>query len=78
MDAKNTVSKYLEEHKNNPSNSFLGYIKKTFQEGKLDHNIIRRAVLNHLQAQDKTSVFFGSLLLQLDNKEIHDLLNEKL
>jgi hypothetical protein len=78
MDAKYTVSKYIEEHKNNPGNSFLGYIRKTFEEGKLDHNIIRRAVLNRLQAKDKTSVFFGSLLLQLDNKEIHELLNEKL
>ena len=78
MDVKNTVSGYLEEHKNNRSNAFVEFIKRTFNEGKLDHNQIRRAVLQRFHAQDKTAVFFGSLLLQLDNKEIHELLNEKL
>lgn len=78
MDVKNTVSGYLEEHKNNRSNAFVEFIKRTFKEGKLDHNQIRRAVLQRFQAQDKNAVFFGSLLLQLDNKEIHELLNEKL
>lgn len=78
MDVKNTVSGYLEEHKNNKTNAFIEYIKHAFKEGKLDHNHIRRAVLQRFQAQDKTAVFFGSLLLQLDKHEIHELLNEKL
>lgn len=78
MDVKNTVSGYLEEHKNNRSNAFVEFIKRTFKEGKLDHNQIRRAVLQRFKAQDKAAVFFGSLLLQLDNDEIHELLNEKL
>jgi hypothetical protein len=76
MDLKNTVSGYLEEHKDNCANTFITYIKQTYQEGKLDHNKIRRAVLQHFHAQDKAAVFFGSLLLQLDNKELHEVLNE--
>jgi hypothetical protein len=78
MDVKNTVSGYLEQQKDNGGNPFINFIKTSFREGRLDHNQIRRAVLQRFQAQDKTAVFFGSLLLQLDNKEIHDLLNEKL
>lgn len=78
MDVKTTISGYLDEHKNNRTNSFIDYIQQTFKEGKLDHNKIRRAVLQHFQAQDKTAVFFGSLLLQLNNDEINELLNEKL
>lgn len=78
MDVRNTVSRYLEEHKNNRTNTFIDYLKRTFHEGQLDHNRIRRAVLHHFQAQDKTAVFFGSLLLQLDKQEINELLSEKL
>jgi hypothetical protein len=78
MDLKNTVSGYLEEHKDNCTNTFITYIKRNYHEGKLDHNRIRRAVLQHFQAKDKAAVFFGSLLLQLDIKELHDILNEKL
>jgi len=77
MDLRNTVSGYLEEHKNNRANTFIAYIKQHYEEGKLDHNKIRRAVLQHFHAQDKAAVFFGSLLLQLDMKELHDILNEK-
>jgi hypothetical protein len=78
MDARNTLSTYLEEHKNNGGNAFIEFIKRTFREGKLDRNQIRRGILQRLQAQDKTAVFFGSLLLQLDNKEMQELLSEKL
>ena len=78
MDVRNTVSGYLEEHKNNAGNAFIEFIKRSFKDGKLDHNQIRRAVLQRFQAQDKSAVFFGSLLLQLDNKELHELLTEKL
>jgi hypothetical protein len=78
MDVKNTVSGYIEENKNNRGNAFIQFIKKAFKEGSLDHNKIRRAVLQRVQAQDKTAVYVGSLLLQLDNKEINELLNDKL
>jgi len=78
MDVKTTVSGYLEENKNNHSNAFIQFIQKAFNEGNLDHNKIRRGVLQCFQAQDKTAVFVGSLLLQLDNHEINELLNETL
>ncbi|MBC7915447.1 MAG: hypothetical protein H7Y07_15150 [Pyrinomonadaceae bacterium] len=78
MDVKNAVSGYLEENKNNRANAFVQAIKQAFKEGNLDHNKIRRAVLQRFQAQDKTAVFVGSLLLQLDHKEINEILNEKL
>ncbi|MBC8053312.1 MAG: hypothetical protein H7Y13_09635 [Sphingobacteriaceae bacterium] len=78
MDVKTTVSGYLEQNKDNGGNALIEFIKRSFNEGKLDHNQIRRAVLQRFQAQDKTAVFFGSLLLQLDKEEIHELLNEKL
>jgi hypothetical protein len=76
MDIRYTISRYLEEHKNNGANAFINFIRRTFREGKIDRNQIRKGVLQ--QAQDKTAVYFGSLLLQLDNKEIRELLNEKL
>lgn len=78
MDVKTTASGYLEEQRDNQANTFIEYLKRTFEEGTLDHNRIRRAVLQHFQAQDKSAVFFGSLLLQMDNKELNELLNEKL
>lgn len=78
MDVKNAVSGYLEENKDNSGNPFIQFIRQSFDEGKLDRNKIRRAVLECFHAQDKNAVFFGSLLLQLDHKEVIDILNEKL
>lgn len=78
MDVKTTASGYLEEHKYNRANTFIEYLKQTFEKGNLDHNKIRRAVLRHFEVDDKSAVFFGSLLLQMSNQELNELLNEKL
>jgi hypothetical protein len=78
MDVRSTLSGYIEENKNNGGNHFIQFIKQAFLEGNLDHNKIRRAVLQRFKEQDKTGVIVGSLLLQMDSKEINELLNEKL
>lgn len=78
MDARHALSGYLEEHKNNNGNPFIQCIKKSFEEGNIDLNKIRRAILESVQAQDKSGVFYGSLLMQLDREEAIAILHEKL
>lgn len=78
MDARLALSGYLEEQKNNYGNPFIQFIKKSFEEGNIDHNKIRRAVLECVHAQDKNGIFYGSLLMQLDRQEAIAILNEKL
>lgn len=78
MDVRNAVSCYLEENRNNSGNLFIQFIKHSYEEGKLDRNRIRRAILQCFHAQDKNAVFVGSLLLQLKPDEVIEILNEKL
>ena len=78
VELRTQVSGYLDQNKNKRGNLFISSIKKAFQEGKLDHNSIRKAVIDCFKKQDKNAILFGSLLLQLDNDEIRELLREKM
>lgn len=78
LDVSATISEYLEEQKDNSLSEFISLLKQYFKEGKLDHNCIRKVVLQRFEAKDKPAVFLGSLLLQMDNKEIYSIINEEL
>ncbi|WP_207428068.1 hypothetical protein [Pedobacter sp. SYSU D00535] len=78
LEVKTQVSGYLEENKNKRGNRFIQYIKRAYFEGKLDHNHIRKAVIDCFKRHDKHAILMGSMLLQLDNDEINELLNDKM
>lgn len=77
VELRTQVSGYLDEYKNTRG-KFISSIKKAFHQGKLDHNYIRKAVIECFEQHDKNAILFGSLLLQLDNDEIRELLHEKI
>jgi len=77
LDIRNTVLEYLKKQQDNNLSDFVNYLKKSSNEGKLNHNSIRRVVLQRFQENDRSAVFFGSLLLQMDNEDIYTILNEK-
>lgn len=80
LDVNATISEYVREHGENSNGlrDFIDYLKQSFREGKLNHNSIRKVVLQRFEAKDQPAVFLGSLLLQMDNKDIYTVVNEQL
>lgn len=74
---KQRASGYLEEYKGSKSN-FIPSIWKAFRDGRLDHNFIRKTVINCFNSNDQDAIILGALLLQLDNDDIGELLSNKL
>ncbi|WP_207535452.1 hypothetical protein [Desertivirga arenae] len=60
-----------------PSNTFLDTIACYHNEGKLDYNHIRKAIILGFRSGDKNAVLLGSLLLQLEPQEVHELVKQK-
>lgn len=77
LDVRSTVLEYLNQQQENSLSDFIAFLKQSFKEGKLNHNSIRRAVLQRSKSNDQSAVYFGSLLLQMDNEDIYTILNEK-
>ena len=79
-DVRSQITAYLGQGKKrkgkNGYNFFIKSLKRALCEGRLDHNHIRKIVLNISKAHDLNAVLLGSLLLQLDNDEIIALMKD--
>jgi hypothetical protein len=60
-----------------PSNPFLHTISCHCSDGKLDYNLIRKAMIQGFKSGDKNAVLLGSLLLQLEPQEVLELVQQR-
>jgi len=80
-DVRSQVTAYLgqgRKRKGKNNDNFIKSLRVAFCEGRLDHNHIRKIILNISKAHDLNAVLLGSLLLQLDNDEIIALMKDYL
>ena len=77
-DVRSQVTAYLGQgrKRKGKNDNFIKSLRIAFCEGRLDHNQIRKIVLNISKAHDLNAVLLGSLLLQLDNDEIIALMKD--
>jgi hypothetical protein len=82
-DVRSQVTAYLgqgskRKGKKGKNDNFIKSLRSALFEGRLDHNHIRKIILNISKAHDLNAVLLGSLLLQLDNDEIIALMKDYL
>ena len=76
-EVRDNVVDILQKLEYKPGNKLLHYINTGRKGERIDHNQIRKAVINCFKSHDKRAVVLGSLLLQLDNDEINELVKDK-
>ncbi len=79
-DVRSQVTAYLGQgsKRKGKNDNFIKSLRSALFEGRLDHNHIRKIILNISKAHDLNAVLLGSLLLQLDNDEIIALMKDYL
>ncbi|WP_207424222.1 hypothetical protein [Desertivirga brevis] len=71
------VKEILYKMAKRPSNTFLHTISNYCNDGKVDYNLIRKAVIRGFKSGDKNAVLLGSLLLQLEPHEVQALVMQR-